>query len=63
MSLNQYLQAVRGVFETKYPQFWWEDYFLKDEHPRITKILKSELDTGCPPAEALTSLLTQMGRM
>ena len=63
MSLNQYLQAVQNAFETKYPQFWWDDYFMDDEKPKVTKLLKQELDVGCPPSIALKNLLVIMGRM
>lgn len=63
MSINQYKQAVINVFETNYPQFWWDDYFLDEEKPRIEKHLRDELAAGCPPMIALNNLLRTMGRM
>ena len=63
MSLNQYLKAVVGVFETRYPQFWWDSYFLDWEMPEVQKHLKQELDAMTPPSIALQNLLTSMGRM
>ena len=63
MSFNQYLQAVQKTFEVKYPQFWWEDYFLDDEKHAVNKILQKELESLTPPSLALNTLLTSLGRM
>ena len=61
MSLNQYLKAVVGVFETRYPQFWWDDFFLDEEKPQIAKFIELEHKEGCPPSDAYKAFKKQIG--
>lgn len=63
MNLNEYLKLVLNLFETKYPQFWWEDFFLEHEKVAVQKILKKDFEELCPPSMALEKLLKTLGRM
>jgi len=63
MSVAQFLQAVKATFETQYPKFEWNSFFLDHEVPARDDFLMRQREQNRRPEEAIANLLRAFGRM